>query len=162
MAISSGALTAISLGAKVISVVGSVVQGVQQSRAAEQQARVQEQQAQQERLIAAQEAKQYQRRQSRLQAASRAARGASGVQRAGSVLLVDDDQAREIALGAATIRAGGEVSATRLEQQAYFTRQRGQTSLVGGFFNAGSTLLGAAELFDTGDEPAQPPAGGTR
>ena len=71
--------------------------------------------------------------------------GASGVDPAtGSPLLVSEDIAGEVELQAQRIRAGGEVRATRLEQQAQLSRLQGRQAQTGGFLRAGSLLLSGA------------------
>lgn len=134
----------------VVSAAGSVVSGIQQGQAAKQQSKVYEQQAEQQRLIAEQEAVQYRRQQSAARAATRAASGAAGIQRAGTVLLTDEQAVRDIALGALTIEASGEAKAISLENRARFARQQGRNAVSGGFFRAGGTLLSGAAEFDFG------------
>ena len=64
-------------------------------------------------------------------------------------MLVSEDFAGEAELQALRIRTGGEVTATRLEQQAGLERFRGRSSRRAGFVRGGSLLLsGAAKAFD--------------
>ncbi len=119
----------------------AVQQGIAASNAAKFRARVAKQQAKQEGLVAAEEAKVFKRRQSRLLATSRALRAGSGVSTEGSPLLVDEATAAEIELGRLSILSGGETRATRLEQEARLAQSRGRSAKTGGFLTAGSTLL---------------------
>ena len=106
------------------------------------QAAILGQQAEQEKRAAAASEADFRSTQSRLMAQRRAALGASGVQQAaGSPLLVSEDFAGEVELQALRIREGGEIRATRLQQQAGLQRFAGQQAQTGGFLRAGSLLL---------------------
>ncbi len=131
-------------------------QGKLQQELAGQQATVTEQQAQSERVVAGQQEGDFRRQQSALMARRRAILGGSGIDQAtGSPLLVSEDFRRETELQALRIRAGGEIRATRLEQQAGFQRFEGSllrfagdNALVAGRIRAGSSLLtGAGQAF---------------
>ncbi len=164
------ALMMIAVGAivagSVISAYGALKQGQAaketgklQEKLADQQATVTEQQAQSERVVAGQQEGDFRRQQSALMARRRAILGGSGIDQAtGSPLLVSEDFRRETELQALRIRAGGEISATRLEQQAGFQRFQGSllrfagdNALVAGRIRAGSSLLtGAGTAFAAG------------
>lgn len=142
MAVASGTALAMMAVASAVSAYGAVQQG----KAANQQAKVQsaiyQQQAERERLVAASEEQDFRRQQSRQMATRRAMMGVSGVDAAtGSPLMVSEDFAGEVELQALRIRNGGEVAATRMEQQAQLTRMAGKAAQTGGYFRAGSSLL---------------------
>ena len=126
---------------------------VQQGRAAKQQSKLQggvlQQQADRDRLQAASDEEDFRRSQSRVLASRRAALGAAGIEQgAGSPLLVSEDFAGEAELQALRIRTGGEVRATRAEQQASLQRFTGRQAQTAGFIRGGSLLLtGAGRTF---------------
>ena len=127
-----------------VSAVGAIQQGKAAEAAGKFNAEVARQQAEQERLIAERDARRFRQEQSRLLARSRALRAGQGVTGEGTPLLVDEATAGEIELGALTIRHGGLVRATRLEQQAQLDKFRGRSARQAGFIRAGSTLLTGA------------------
>ena len=135
-----------------ISAVSAISQGQQQGRMMGYQAAVQEQQAAREREIAAQQASEFERKQSDLMAKRRAALGATGVQPGtGSPLLVSQDFAAETQYQKLLLEAGGEDRATRLEQSAALSRMGGKSKRAAGFARGGALLFqGASEsgLFD--------------
>ena len=147
--------TAITL-ADVFTVAGfglSAVGAARQGQAAQQQANFQaailRQQAESDRQKAAAEEEDFRRAQSRDFATRRAGLGASGVvPAAGSPLLVSEDFVGESELQALRIRAGGEVTATRLEQQAVLQRFKGRAARSAGVTRGGALLLsGAGKVF---------------
>lgn len=136
-----------------VSAVGTVASGVMQARQASQQAAVLRQQADFDRKQADIDADEFKRRQRRLLASARAARGASGVDLlSGSPLLVDDDMIAEIEFQTERVRRAGQVQATRLEQQAGFVQSQGRSALGGSLLSAGGTLLGG--FGKTAEKPA--------
>lgn len=132
-----------------VSAASSISQGQAAAKQAGFQATVQRQQAQREREISVAEEEDFRRRQSSFLAQRRAALGASGIrQGTGTPLLTSEDFAREVEFQALRIRSGGEVRATRAEQQAGLTSAAGRSARQRGFFRAGSSLLsGASEAF---------------
>lgn len=138
------ALSGVSTGFQVL---GNIQQGKAAQKAAEFQARVQEQQANAERQAAAAEAEDFRRRFSRRRAGNVARLGGSGVDIAGSPLLVFEDFEREAALQSSRLLNIGDVRATRLEQQADLTRAGGRSARRAGTLRAGQSLLsGGASL----------------
>lgn len=126
----------------VVTAAGAMQQGQQEQQAYNYQADVQEQQAKEERVVAATNEANFIEEQRRNMARRRALLGASGVESSsGSPLLVSEDFAGETALQALRIRRGGEVRATRLEQQAELSRFSGQSARQGGRLRAGASLL---------------------
>ena len=136
-------------GAEIALIAGAVFSGVgaiQQGQAAKAQGKFQAailtQQATRDRLQAESDEEDFRRNQSRILAARRAALGASGVEAgAGSPLLVSEDFASEVELQALRIRTGGEVTATRAEQQAVLQSFQGRAASRAGFVRGGSLLL---------------------
>ena len=136
-----GALTLIGAA---VGAAGAIAAGQAEANAAEFNADMAQQQAERERDIAARDAKDYQRRNSRLLATARARRAGSGVTSQGSPLMVDEATAAEIELGVQDILAGGAASAYGYQQQAALSRARARSARTAGYLNAGSTLLTGA------------------
>ena len=152
---SATALLAASLG---LSAVGMIAQGQAAKRAADFQAAVALQQAARAREVANRNADIFRRQQNALSAAERARRAGAGVlPGTGTPLLVADAFLDETLIGEATIRAGGAIRATRLQEEAALARFRGRAARTASLFRAGSTLLTAGSGFFT---PGTPPPGG--
>ena len=143
----------------VLSAAGAAVQAlgaIQKGQAAQAQANFQagilRQQAESDRQVAAANEADFRRRQSFVLAQRRAALGASGVEPgSGSPLLVSEDFAGEVELQALRIRSGGELRATRAEQQAVLQRFQGRAARTAGFVRGGSLLItGAGKKFGGG------------
>ncbi len=138
--------TAVGTGLQVVS---AIRQGNAAQASANLQAGVLQQQADATRNQSAADERDFRANQSRVLAARRAALGASGVSQAsGSPLLVAEDFASEAELQALRIRGGGEIRATRAEQQAQLQRFQGRQARTSGFLRGGSLLLsGGAKAF---------------
>ena len=139
-------ISAIAAGASIVGTAIQAVGAIQQGQATQQQSNLQagilEQQAAGDRLQAGAKEGDFRARQSRALASRRAALGASGVDpAAGSPLLVSEDFAGEVELQALRIRTGGEVTATRAEQQATLQRFQGRAARKSGFVRGGALLL---------------------
>ena len=141
-AIASGALQAL----------GAIQKGQAAQSQANLQAGILRQQAESARLKAAADEEDFRRNQSRALAFRRAALGASGAQpAAGSPLFVSEDFAGEVELQALRIRSGGELRATRAEQQAALQRFQGRAARSAGFTRGGALLItGAGKQFGGG------------
>ena len=132
----------ISAAGAAVSALGAIQQGQAAQSQADLQAGILRQQAERDRQKAAVDEEDFRRRQSRVLAARRAALGASGVVSAeGSPLLVSEDFAGEVELQALRIRSGGELRATRAEQQAVLQRFQGRAARRAGFTRGGALLL---------------------
>ena len=132
-----------TIGGAAISAVGAIQQGQAAQAQGNLQAQVLQQQATSERQRAAADEADFRNRQSRATAERRAGLGASGVDPSqGSPLLVSEDFAGEAELQALRIRTGGEVTATRAEQQATLQRFQGRAAQRSGFIRGGSLLIG--------------------
>ena len=146
----TGTILAIAtIASTAFSVVGAIQQGQAASAQGRLQAGILQQQATRDRQEAAAREADFRVSQSRLLAQRRAGLGASGVDpAAGSPLLVSEDFAGEIELSALRIREGGEVRATRAEQQATLQRFQGRAARRAGFVRGGALLLsGAGKAF---------------
>jgi hypothetical protein len=140
-----GVVTAAALVVAAISAVAAVKQGQDAKSQAKFQANIQEQQADRARDVAAADERDFRRKQSFLLSQRRAALGASGVRSdTGSPLLASQDFENEVELQSKRIREGGEIRATRLEQEAQLFRRAGSNALFQGFARAGSSLLSGA------------------
>ena len=136
------AFTVLSAVGTALDALSSIQKGQAEQSQANFQAGILRQQAESDRQKAAADEEDFRKKQSRLFAQRRAALGASGVEPAsGSPLLVSEDFAGEAELGALRLRAGGELTATRLEQQATLQRLKGRQARTSGFVRGGSLLL---------------------
>ncbi len=148
----------LAAAALVVSGVGALSSGIAAKRAADFNAAIALQQAQRERDIANRNADIFRRQQNALSAAERVRRAGAGVlPGTGTPLLVAEAFFDEVLIGEATIRAGGAIRATRLEEEAALARFRGRAARTASLFSAGSTLLTAGSGFFT---PGTPPPGG--
>ena len=138
------AIAATAAASAGVGAVGAIQQGRAAQAAGEFNAQVGMQQAAREKQIAGLQAEQFTRSQQALLAKSRAARLASGVSYQGTPTLLDDQAVDEIAYNEALIRSGGEVKATRLEQEAALSRFGGRSARTSGMFRAGQSLLQGA------------------
>jgi len=133
---------AVIIAGAAISALSAYKQGQAGQAQADYQAEVYKQQAQREQQIAQMSEEDFRSRESAVLAARRAKLGASGIDiSTGTPLLGEADFAQEVELQARRIRAGGETTATRLEQQAGLYEQAGKASAQAGLFGAGSSLL---------------------
>jgi len=145
MAITTTTIAILTAASAVFSAVGSVVQGRAEQKRAKAQAEINRQQAERERQVAGEQEGDFRARQRRAAAAVRAAGGARGIDiSVGSPLLTAEDFSRETTRQALRIREGGEIRATRLEQQADLLRAKGRAASTAGIIGAGSSLLGGA------------------
>ena len=162
LAVAGGGKTAAVSLATIFAGFGAAFQAfnaIQEGQAARQQANLQaqvlRQRAEHERLAAEAKEQDFRRNQARAFGQRRAGLGASGVDpAAGSPLLVSEDFAGEVELAALRIRSGGQVRATRLEQQALLQRFSGRAARRAGFLRGGSLLLtGAGKAFGKHGHP---------
>ncbi len=124
--------------------VGFITQGIAAKRQGDFQAAILRQQAERSRQEAAAKEEDFRRNQSRALATRRAALGATGLEPAsGSLLAVSEDFAGEVELQALRIRSGGELRATRAEQNALLQRFKGRAARASGFLRGGSLLVSA-------------------
>ncbi len=106
------------------------------------QANVSAQQAEQESLAAAEQERDYRKQQSSRLAQIRASMGASGTDTStGTPLLALSDFEGESERNALRIRSGGDIRASRLDQEGSLYRMAGKSEQSGGYGRAGSSLL---------------------
>ena len=135
----AGALTA---------AVGTYSAGQSQANSSEYNAKVAEQTAKVEQQRAAEASRDFMKRQRLALGTARANRAASGVDLlSGSAFAADQDLVNEIALQNERILRGGQVAATRAQQQANLSRTRGKSASTAGMIGAGSTLLTGASQY---------------
>ena len=139
----------LSAAATAASTVGSFVQAraerKQDKKQADAQAVISEEQAARERKVAGENEADFRRSQRRAAATVRAAGGARGVDLSvGSPLLTAEDFARQTDIQAKRIGEGGEIRATRLDQQAALLRGSVPSGNSASFISAGSSLLSGA------------------
>ena len=146
----TGAIIAAIAAGAAISAFGAVQQGRAANQEAQFQSDILKQQAERESTISRQNEEDF-RRGAFADLATRKA-GLSGVEPgSGSPLLASEDFAGEVELQALRLRSGGEVRATRLQQQASLVRTRGQNARTAGFIRGGSLLLtGGGQAFAAG------------
>ena len=134
--------TTLGLIATSLSAIGTIGGAISANQQAQYEAKIYEQQAERERIIAKGNEEDFRRNQSAAMAEYRAAAGGSGVEIGrGSPLLTFADFGAETELQAQRIREGGEVTATRLEQQAGLSRMAGRNAMLGGLARGGARLL---------------------
>ena len=145
MAITATTAAVLVAASAAVAAAGTVASGMAARGQTKAQSKVLKQQAEQERRRSLEKERDFRRRQRRLQASVRAAGGARGIlQETGSPLLAERDFKTETELMADRIRRGGDLSATRLEQQASLMKQAGGTEFATGLIGAGGSLLSGA------------------
>lgn len=128
-----------------ISAIGQIQAGQAAAAQVAFQSRVLHQQSAFERQRAAIQEAQFRRDAARLGGKQRALLAKAGVRVAeGSPLLLQVETAAQAELEALTIRAGGDITAARLRQEAILQRMRGQSSRTAGFIGVGKSLLSGA------------------
>ncbi|PDT71739.1 hypothetical protein CO683_00845 [Bradyrhizobium ottawaense] len=138
------------IGGSVLSGAGAIQKGQAAKQAADYNAAVDAQRAAEERDRAQADTQDYIRKGSNTVEAGRALRGVTGVTNEGSPLLVDEATVREVALGAARTLHGGELRASRLEDDAKLQKMKGEHAVTASYLDAGSSLLTSAGKFGKG------------
>ena len=129
----------------VVGALGNIQAGQAGAAQAAFQARVLHQQAAFARQRSARQEAVFRRNIKRFRGSQRALLAKAGVRvEEGSPLLLQVETAAQAELDALTIRAGGDITAARLRQEAILQRMRGQSSRTAGFIGAGKSLLSAA------------------
>jgi hypothetical protein len=149
MAFIAPALPYIAAAATAVSAYGEYEKGQDAKDQSRKQAQIYEEQAAQERNASRQEASDYEKRARAMIASRRAILGGSGVQsQSGSALLGTEEMITESERQAARIRAGGNLVAGRIEQQAGLTRMSGSAKARSATYGAGASLLqGGAQAY---------------
>lgn len=139
MAITAAAAAVIGAG---VAAYGAVQQGQAANAQAKYQATIANQQAQSAREQAGANEQAFRQKEARAAATRRALLGGTGIDTSsGSPLLTSEDFAGETELQALRIRNGGDIAATRLDEQAGLDRLAGANAETAGYFRAGSSLL---------------------
>ena len=151
----SGLEPILLIGGTILSVVGSVTQGIHQQALGKRQAELKEQQAGQERAQAQREAIEQRRLgrfvSSRIQAVS-AASGAGALDP--TIVNILGEVGSEVEIRALTALASGEQRALDLEFGAELDRAGGKGEAISSFFSAGGTLLeGGTSFFNKFGNP---------
>ena len=147
--------TTLAVAALAVAAAGTVYSGMQANQQAKTQAAIMRQQAERERLQAEADEQEFRDQQQREMARRRAILGGAGIEAGtGSALLASEDFAGEAELQALKIRNGGDVRATRLQQQASLVRAKGRADQTGSLFRAGSLMIKAGDLA-WNDEPTK-------
>ena len=134
--------TAIALIGAAVSAGSAVSQAQATNKQRDFQANVSAQQAEQERLAAAEQERDYRKAQSSRLAQIRASMGASGTDTStGTPLLALSDFVGESERNALRIRSGGDIRASRLDQEGSLYRMAGKSEQSAGYGRAGSSLL---------------------
>lgn len=141
MAFLAGLSGIMSVASGVLGAIGAMQSAAAQKAAADYNARVMEQQAEAERDRAGAVASDFRRRNSFQVATARAERAASGIQFAGTPIMVDTDMVQEIELGASRAAHEGEMRANRLKNEAELSRMQGRAAKTAGSINAGRSIL---------------------
>lgn len=143
--------TAITLGhvltaaSTLAGVVGDIRAGQAAAAQAAFQSRVLHQQAAFERQRAAIQEARFRRESARVGSRQRTLLAKAGVKTTeGTPFLLQEETAAEAELEALTLRAGGDITAARLRQEAILARMRGQSSRTADFIGAGKSLLSGA------------------
>lgn len=128
---------------------GNIEQGKAEKKQADFQASVGRQQAASDRVISAEQERDYRKAQSARLAEIRASLGASGADTStGTPLMALADFESETELNAQRIRSGGEIRSRRMNEQADFYGTAGRSAKNRAYTRAGSSLLsGAASTF---------------
>ena len=153
--VSIGSLTigpkqAIQAGMGLVGAVGNIMGGQSQEAALERQAVILQEQAKREDVIANMEADRLAEQNSALLGRQRAVAAGNGIDLgSGTSLMLQAQTARDASFDEDLIRAGGDIRATRLRQDAGLTRISARQAGSGGFMRAGTTLLSTA--YDIGE-----------
>jgi hypothetical protein len=131
----------LGLGGAAVSAIGSIQKGQATKQAADYNAAVDQQQAAEEQDQANAQTQDYLRKGSDTEASAVAAQAGAGVTGEGSPLLVDENTVRQVALGAARTLQGGQLRASRLQDQAQLQTLQGNNAVTASYLDAGSSLL---------------------
>jgi hypothetical protein len=124
-----------------LSAVGSITKGQATKQASDYNAAVDVQRAAEEKDQAAASTQDYLRKGSDTVESAVASQGATGVTGEGSPLMVDENTVRQVALGAARTLQGGQLRASRLQDDATLQRMKGDNAVTGSYLDAGGSLL---------------------
>jgi hypothetical protein len=135
------------IGGGLMSAAGSIQKGNAAEEAANYNVAVDRQRAAEEKDQAGAQTQDYIRKGSDTVESAVALQGASGVTSEGSPLMVDENTVRQVALGAARTLQGGQLRASRLEDDATLQKMKGESAVTGSYLDAGSSLLTSVGKF---------------
>ena len=127
-----------------VSAYSSYAQGQAQEKAADENAQIALANAQAAEDKAKYDEEMHREKVKKLLSAQRALYGASGVDMAGSPLMVQEDTLSQGEMDALAIRKGGSVAAAEQRSMANLYRMQGKAAKTGSYYQAGSTLLSGA------------------
>lgn len=145
-----GVETVLAIAGAGLAAGGALFKGQATKQASDYNAAVDNQRAVEERDQAQASTQDYIRKGTDTLEAGRAARGATGVTSEGSPLMVDENTVRQVALGAARTLQGGELRASRLQDDATLQRMKGENAVTASYLDAGSSLLTAGSKMKFG------------
>ncbi len=132
---------AASIGGGVLGAAGSIQKGQAAKSAADYNVAVDNQRSAEEIDQANASTQDYIRKGSDTETSAVASQGATGVTGSGSPLMVDENTVRQVALGAARTLQGGQLRASRLQDDATLQKMKGESAVTGSYLDAGSSLL---------------------
>jgi hypothetical protein len=135
------------IGGGVMGAAGSIQKGQATQQAANYNAAVDQQRAAEEQDQAGAQTQDYIRKGSDTVESAVAAQGATGVTGEGSPLMVDENTVRQVALGAARTLQGGQLRASRLQDDATLKKMQGDNAVTSSYLDAGSSLLTSVGKF---------------
>jgi hypothetical protein len=141
---------AAGVGGSVLSAGGSLFKGQATKQAADYNAAVDNQRAAEEVDQSKAQTQDYIRKGSDVESSAVASQGATGVTGSGSPLMVDENTVRQVALGAARTLQGGQLRASRLQDDATLQRMKGDNAVTASYLDAGSSLLTGVGKFKGG------------
>jgi len=139
--VSPTVLLYMALASTAVAAGSAVYQGQQANKTAKYNAQVSEQNAIAAQQKAAYDEKLHRERVRKLLSSQKAAYGKSGVDMAGSPLLVLQETVEQGELDALAIRYGGSIEASRNRSAATLARMEGRAARTSSYAQAGSTLL---------------------
>lgn len=138
---------AAGIGGGVLSAAGALQKGQATKQASDYNAAVDVQRAAEEKDQANAATQDYIRKGSDTVQSGVAAQGATGVTSEGSPLMVDEATVRQVALGAARTLQGGQLRASRLQDDATLQKMKGDAAVTGSYLDAGGSLLTSVGKF---------------
>lgn len=140
-------LALVGLAGGALSAGGALFKGQATKDAADYNAAVDYQRAAEEKDQAGASAQDYIRKGSDTVESAVASQGATGVTGEGSPLMVDENTVRQVALGASRTLQGGQLRASRLQDDATLQKMKGENAVTGSYLDAGGSLLTSVGKF---------------
>lgn len=140
-------LALVGLAGGALAAGGSLFKGQATKNASDYNAAVDNQRAAEETDQANASTQDYIRKGSDTEASAVASQGATGVTGSGSPLMVDENTVRQVALGAARTLQGGQLRASRLQDDATLQKMKGDNAVTASYLDAGGSLLTSVGKF---------------